>query len=350
MQRTMRFTPRYVALSSALLAAVPAGAPRPARACDICAVYTATEQSESRAGPRLGVATQYTHYGTLQDGSEPVPNPFGQRLNSVITQVVLGWQLVPRLGVQVNLPFIYRDFRRVENGRAADGNVGGLGDMSILANVLAYSTVREHGLFRLNLLGGLKLPTGDSSRLGEELEEDDHSHASVGASGASTLRPRHTGGAGAATGTENAVHGHDIALGSGSVDGIVGGDMLLTYRRVYFSGLLQYAIRREGSFDYRYANDFAFESGPGVWLWLGHEGTLAVQAVLSGETKGNDTLAGVPADDTAVTTLYLGPRLTGTWGTSWSAEIAGDLPVLRHNTALQVVPDHRIRAAAVWRF
>jgi hypothetical protein len=75
-----------------------------------------------------------------------------------------------------------------------------------------------------------------------------------------------------------------------------------------------------------------------------------LQAVLSGETKGNDTLAGVPADDTAVTMLYLGPRLTGTWGTSWSAELASDLPVLRNNTSLQVVPDYRIRAAAVWRF
>jgi hypothetical protein len=336
--------------SWALLAAVLAGGPRLARACDICAVYTATEQSESRAGPRLGVATQYTHYGTLQDGSEPVPNPFGQRLDSVITQVLLGWQLVPRLGVQVNLPFIYRTYRRVENGWAVDGNTGGFGDMSILANALAYSTVHEHGLFRLNLLGGLKLPTGDSSLLGEELEEGGAVHAAAGASGAPTLRPRHAGGAGAAAGTENAIHGHDIALGSGSVDGIVGGDMLLTYRRVFFSGLLQYAIRREGSFDYRYANDLAFESGPGVWLWLGHQGTVALQAVLSGDTKGNDTLAGVPADDTAVTTLYLGPRLTSTWGTSWSAEIAGELPVLRHNTALQAVPDHRIRAAAVWRF
>jgi len=348
MDARMQVARGWIAWSLTLLPVVVAGVPRPARACDICAVYTATEQSESRAGPRLGVATQYTHYGTLQDGSEPVPNPFGQRLNSVVTQVLLGWQLVPRLGVQVNLPFIYRDFRRVENGRAVDGNVGGVGDMSVLANLLAYSTVREHGLFRLNLLGGLKLPTGDSSLLGEELEEDDHAHAAAVASPA--LRPRHAGGAGAAAGTENAVHGHDLALGSGSVDGIVGGDMLLTYRRVFFSGLLQYAIRREGSFDYRYANDLAFASGPGVWLWLGHEGTLAVQAVLSGETKGNDTLAGEPADDTAVTTLYLGPRLTGTWGTSWSAEIAGDLPVLRHNTALQVVPDHRIRAAAVWRF
>jgi hypothetical protein len=39
-------------------------------------------------GPRFGVATQYTHFGTLQNGGEEVPNPFEQRLDSVIAQVV----------------------------------------------------------------------------------------------------------------------------------------------------------------------------------------------------------------------------------------------------------------------
>ena len=295
------------------------------RACDICAVYTATEQSESRVGPRLAVATQYTHFGTLQDGGHEVPNPDGQRLDSVVTQVVLGWQLVPRLGVQLNLPFIYRGYRRIENGHATDGNVGGLGDIVLLSDLLAYSTVSEQGLFRFTLLGGLKLPTGDSSRLAEEQDEDHASHA-------------------------NAVHGHDLALGSGSVDGLVGGDLFLSWRRAFVSGFLQYAVRGEGSFDYRYANDLTFAFGPGAWLLLGHRGSLALQAVASGETKGNDTSAGEPATDTAVTMLYLGPRLTGTWGTSASAEVAADLPVLRHNTALQIVPDYRIRAAAVWRF
>src|SRR5262249_49496776 len=139
-------------------------------------------------------------------------NPFDQHLDSVITQVVLGWQFVPRLGVQVNLPFIYRTFRRVENDHPADGTVGGFGDMSMIANATAYEGMLSQGLFRFTLLGGLKLPTGDSALLGEELEEDDHAAA---ASALRALRPRHAEGAGAANGTANAIHGHDLALGSG---------------------------------------------------------------------------------------------------------------------------------------
>jgi hypothetical protein len=119
---------------------------------------------------------------------------------------------------------------------------------------------------------------------------------------------------------------------------------------VFFSGLLQFAIVARDPSTIATRTTLVFATGPGVWAWLGHESTLGLQAVFSGETKGSDTVSGERTDDTAVTSLFLGPRLTGTWETSWSAEIAADLPVLRHNTALQVVPDYRIRAAAVWRF
>ena len=38
----------------------------PAGACDVCAIYVSTEMSESRTGFSLGVAEQFTHFGTLQ--------------------------------------------------------------------------------------------------------------------------------------------------------------------------------------------------------------------------------------------------------------------------------------------
>ena len=88
----------------------------------------------------------------------------------------------------------------------------------------------------------------------------------------------------------------------------------------------------------------------GAYVLLEHDYTLALQALLSGETKGKDTQLGVPLDDTAVTNLFLGPRVLFTWGTSLALEGALDLPVLEHNTSLQIVPDYRLRGAAIWRF
>ena len=61
-----RRTPvRHALLLGLWSLATTLGSSTSARACDVCAVYTATEQGESRTGPRAGLALQYTHYGTL---------------------------------------------------------------------------------------------------------------------------------------------------------------------------------------------------------------------------------------------------------------------------------------------
>ena len=72
--------------------------------------------------------------------------------------------------------------------------------------------------------------------------------------------------------------------------------------------------------------------------------------MLSGETKGFDTQAGETATDTGITALYVGPGFDFTWGSSLSAEIGADLPVILNNSSYQIVPDFRLRAALVWRF
>ena len=318
-------------------------------ACDICAVYTATEQGESRTGFRAGLATQYTHFGTLQENGERVPNPEHESLDSVVTQLVLGYQATPRFGFQLNLPFISRQFVRVVDGRRTRGNVSGPGDLTLLGHALVHSMVTETSIFRFSVLAGVKLPTGDPAHLGEELAEVEGVRRRAVSAHHSTEPPDAPGGA-PEQHHESGVHGHDLALGSGSVDGLVGGEIYWSWRRAYVTAALQYSIRGEGDFQYQFANDLTWESGPGVYLLLEHDHTLALQAVMTGETKGKDHQAGERLDDTAVTNVFLGPRLVFTWGTSLEVEGGFELPVYEHNTELQIVPDYRLRAAAVWRF
>jgi hypothetical protein len=321
-----------------------------ARACDVCAVYTATEQGESRTGFRLGLATQYTHYGTLYDDSHEVPNPEHEKMDSVITQVLLGYQVTPRIGVQLNLPLITRQYVRVQESGKVRGNVSGPGDMTILGHVLVHSVVTENALFRFSLLGGLELPTGDPAFLAEELPEV---RAAKGA-GVRRLVPRHVvpsdPGPGAPATHESGIHGHDLALGSGAVDGLVGGEIFWSYQRAFLTASLHYGINTEGSFAYRFANDLGWAGGPGAYLLLEHDYSLALQGLLTGETKGKDHQLGVKLDDTAVTNLFVGPRILFTWGTSLALEGSVELPVVQHTTELQIVGDYRLRAGAIWRF
>ena len=187
---------------------------------------------------------------------------------------------------------------------------------------------REEWSLVWSVLGGVKFPTGDTGRLREELNEEEPAPGQV----------------------ESAVHGHDLTLGSGSYDGFVGTDFYTRWRRLFFTAGTQYAIRTRGDFGYRYANDLSWAGGPGTYLVFGEEFTLGLQASISGESKGRDRFRGESAEDTAITAVYVGPRLSLSWKGRLSAEAGVSLPVDIQNSALQSVPDYRVQAGLVWRF
>ena len=86
-----------------------------------------------------------------------------------------------------------------------------------------------------------------------------------------------------------------------------------------------------------------WSGGPGVDVFRRGADGLALQCVVSGESKDTDRFQGRVAEDTGVTSLYIGPRVLATWGRV-HAEVAVDLPLLMHTTALQTTADYRIRA------
>ena len=241
--------------------------PLAARACDLCGCYSPQVESMpkekiSLTGFYAAVAEQFTHFGTLQFDDHEVANPTGQRLDSSITQFVVGYEINDRLALQFNAPFIYRDFRRPEGFAIDEGTVSGLGDVSLLAKAVlwrfASTAWREFNVEGKNpvaiehepdctcsivALAGLKFPTGNSSRLEEEFHE-------VEIPGA----------------PENAIHGHDLTLGTGSYDGIFGVQSSLRYKNFFAEANGQFTLRGDGTHDYHFANDLTWNAGPGYYL------------------------------------------------------------------------------------
>jgi len=302
-----------------LLAFVLAGAcVRPALACDLCSIYAATQaQGGSGKGFFAGVAEQYTYFNTFQEDGHDVPNVGNQYLNSSLSQVFAGYNINNRIGVQFNLPVIYKSY----GYQAQRGSESGIGDVSLIGNFRLYEKLTESFTFSWTALGGVKFPTGNTSQLSPD-------------------EPDFAPGIG----------GHDLTLGSGSYDGLLGTGFFARWKRLFMTGAMQYAVRSEGAFEYRFANDWNWFGGPGVYLFLGHEHMLALQAVVSGESKGEDTLNGAATDDTAITSVFLGPQINYTWSSKLSAQIGADLPVSIASSGEQLVPNYRIRAAVTWRF
>ncbi|MCE9609327.1 MAG: hypothetical protein K8R23_03770 [Chthoniobacter sp.] len=337
-------------LNLTLLSLISLTAVAPVFACDLCGCYTPRLEVVHTNSPSFfaGVGEQFTHFGTVRVDGRDVGNPTGQYLDSSITQFVLGARFLEnRIGLQLNIPLIYRSYERPNGFATERGHESGLGDVSLLANWIVFKTatpVPARGLSKdgkgcafgppeppefsasVNVLAGIKFPTGDASRLREEFSENEVEGA-----------------------PESGIHGHDLALGTGSYDGVFGLQVAVRYRAVFFQADAQYALRGAGRYSYRYAHDFSWTGGPGVELKRRGEDVLALQCVLSGETKGLDQFRGARAEDTGLTSLYVGPRVLASWGRV-SGEVAVDLPVLMNTTALQTTPDYRIRAGFTIRF
>ena len=338
----------------------------PASACDICGCYTPSPELNSQplrpraAGFFLASAEQYTFFDTTQFSGHEVSNTADQYEHSSVTQTIVGYNFNSRLGVQINAPLIEREYKRPEGFRTDRGTESGLGDISLIFNFVALQVSRNFSeapadsakdgknpacgnapfslrpkefTSSLNLIAGVKFPTGDASRFKEEFNEAEVEGA-----------------------TPSGIHGHDLALGSGSYDGVFGIGTFTRYKAGFFQASVQYTVRTMGLYHYRYANDLSFDFGPGVFFlqnkrvgFLG-PATLGLQCVVSGEHKNRDTFRGEIADDTGATAFYVGPRLVGSIGSRLIAELGADLPVAIDNTAFQVVPTYRIRSGFSYRF
>jgi len=329
----------------------------PIQACDLCGCYTPQlEATTSREGEPFGpgwlrgaygaVAEQFTHFGTVQVDGDEVGNPTDQHLDSSITQLVAGYSLNSRFALQVNVPLIYRSFQRPEGFKIDRGTEAGPGDVSLLGELVLFHITSGGGrevsfddpksprmverepdyTASAVFLSGVKFPTGDSSRLKEEFDETEIEGAPA-----------------------SGIHGHDLTLGTGSYDGIFGGQFSLRYRNFFFQQDLQFILRGNGLHQYHFANDLSWSGGPGYYLLRKQQAIVGLQAVLSGEYKDVDRFRGQAAEDTGITSVFAGPRLLMSLG-KVSAEVGAELPLTIDNTALQVVPDYRISGAIAIRF
>lgn len=325
------------------------------RACDLCGCYTPQVEAMLDiqpvtstswiAGGYAAIAEQFTYFGTLQIDGREVANPTGQYENSSITQFVAGYQINSRFELQLNLPLISREFKRPEGFAIDRGTVSGVGDMSILLKTVGFKyssparrdfdvggknpiAIEHEPDFTISavLLTGLKFPTGDSSRLEEEFHE-------IQIPGA----------------PESGIHGHDLTLGTGSFDGIFGEQNSLRYKSIFVETNLQFTLRGDGAHQYHFANDLTWSAGPGYYFVRSHDLIIGLQFVISGEYKDVDRFRGKAAEDTGITSAFIGPRVVASHG-RWSAEVAVDLPVSIENTALQIVPDYRLRDGVSFHF
>lgn len=316
-------------------------------------------------GFQMSVSEQLTYFGTLTRDGREVPNPEGQRLLSSTTQLQLSYNVSRAVAVQVALPYHHRSFRRTSATGVEDGTVSGLGDVVVAARFVPVAAFDDKHSLVWSVTTGLKLPTGDASALASEAAHvhGEHSHHHGGARERLLLHggehhhhdeeehpaePHHAPPAHRPT--ESAVHGHDLALGSGSVDGVVGTSVFLRADRFLANAGVNALVRTRGAHDYRFGNAVMWHVAPGVLLYDSEGRLLGLQLRASGEHHGADDVGGVPVSHSGIDRVMLGPELFYSSGSDVLVNAGVELPVHNRAPALQLAPDYRVRFNLLVRF
>ena len=298
-------------------------------ACDFCSCELPNMGIGNHTGWNFRVSEQFTHFGTLQQDGHSIANPAGERLDSSITQMIVGYDFAHALGVQLSVPLIARSFQRWHNGALETGSVNGVGDVSFLAHWAPIHIQRSDFLLTARFFAGISLPTGDSDRVLEEGAESGGGESETVASG---------------------IHGHDLALGTGSVSGIFGVDAHVQWKRCFAAVGIEGVARTKGAHGYTFADEMSWHGELGAFLVDCADFNLALAAECTGSSKGQDIFQGTRATDTSATFVFLGPKISATWGKRYHADVAVDFPLLRENSGVQAVPDYRISATVGIRF
>jgi len=313
-------------------------------ACELCAIYSASSaRGESHSGFTFNISEQYVPQSTLQlegeeiDGLGALNDAY---LNTSWTHFVPGYNFSPRFGINLSVPYIYRDFRRVEVPTTGGlinerGHENGIGDIALIGRFAPIQKIEADYSILFNLMAGIKFPTGDTDRLDDEVDRaeldreifgPDHNHSSLGG-----------------------IHQHDLTLGSGSYDGIFGTALVARWKRVYFNQQLQYYMRTPAR-GYEYADMFMASGGPGAYLMINDYWSASLQGNVYYETAGSDILIGQRNIHTGFAAWYAGPQLNLTIGEHFSFNVAGEVPLTYYNRGLQTVVDYRIHGGLTWSF
>lgn len=301
-------------------------------ACDPCSLSSATKMMGQDSGKwSFSLSNQYTDFeksDRYKDNSQK-NGEIGE--SSSTSQLIAAYDFTDSLGVQINLPFVYQSFQQIEDFRSSNQHEDGLGDLSLGANYTPLDTDCGDYGFRLSLYGGLKFPTGDTGNL-SEVESESPPH--------SLLSKHHPVSSGSGT---------VLSVGTGSYDFPISASLSITNGRAIFFSTAQYTFTTEGDFDYEFANNLLWDTGPGYYLSLDHDLTILTRVALAGEQKPTDKQNGQLVADSAVSNIYLGPQIVAILYDKLALEIGADFRVSKDNTDT-VIADYRIRSGLGWRF
>jgi hypothetical protein len=307
--------------------------PVAAQDCDRCA---ATAYLQSALLPEVtnhvGLQLSYDYRHTMLTGSSDTPNAADEKVATTVANLYYSHSLIEGTSFDLYLPFESQAYTARPNYTYDSGRDSALGDLSLLVTQQLFGGVAERKLVDWRLRAGVKLPTGDSSQLKKYPAE--------------VVRPDPQG----SVYPTSALYPYDRALGSGSVDWIIGSSYVVRYED--FFGLVdaQFIGRTTGENDFTVGNTATVHVTPGYIFSYsrGNEFSLLLDAAYRYDAQSD--YDGKTVDNSGQTAFSMGPQLMGNFQGKVLALVGVSLPLYQSVEGTQLASDYQILASIMTGF
>lgn len=302
----------------------------PALACDYCLIGQGISPLETQQGAGLRLAYRYSLLDSIYEGRDERANP-GVTEEYRTTEISGFYSVSDRLTLLATLPLRDTDGDgELDVTPSGDpdreditGGATGIGDLSVLGRYTVYS---RHTLDTTTMLAGvlgIKLPTGDTDRFGDQAEYLD-----------AHLQP-----------------------GSGSTDLLLGVSVNHVMGRYAVSANLLASIPgkgESGDLSHQFGNSVNYDVtgryrvSPAVTGAMPN--SLFVSLGLNGEYRNREKLDGVTIDDSGGHTIYLSPGLQYQLAAHWVFEASWQQAVWHDLNEMQLGEDYKVFGSATYLF
>lgn len=279
-----------------------------ASACECGVPHTINLPAETSPAGKVFASfrQEFIDANSAYQGESRIGNAAGEYIFTARSSALVGVGVTHEISLFIAPQYIARQYRSLHDGDIESGKVAGFGDMPFGVNYYDCIVHGEKTHLHLGLSAAATAPIGSTEKLREEVDHLSHGH-SHGASGA--------------------VHGHDLALGTGSWGAVFTGRLVLEHGEWIGEANAHYALRTEGDYGYEYADSLGWGLLGGARVYRGPLGNLSVLATVTGTHAGKDRIDGTVYENTGHDLIYAGPavRFESVSGATLEARV--ELPV-----------------------
>ena len=304
-----------------------------AQDCDRCVATTYLQSAFlHEVSNHVGLQLSYDYRHTMLTGSSDTPNAADEKVATTLVNLYYSQGLFEGTTLDLYLPFESKAYTARPDFTYDSGRDSGLGDINLVLTQQLFQGARDRKMVDWRVRAGVKLPTGDASQL------KDYTGATPPSRSDGRVYPT------------SALYPYDRALGSGSVDWIVGSSYVVRYEEFFGLADAQFIGRTAGENDFTFGSTATVHMTPGYIFSYARGNEFSILLDAAYRYDGQADFDGSTVADSGQSAFTMGPQLMGNFQGNTVATVGVNIPIYQTVEGTQLASDYQIMASIMTGF